>query len=106
MTCARRTHLIRPSAEELQREAAYVVEGRVQRLTPSGHWVKDDGVSPGLAFTAGTCFYYPGSSCDCRGSDRCLMRTAARHVSAHYSYGSANGCEVRRYRRWKKTEAT
>ena len=95
--CKRRDHLIRPLAKELQHEASVVVEGRVQRLTPRGRWVPDDGVSPGLAFTAGVVFWYPGPDCYCFGNDRCLNEIARNHVSAHYSYGSANGVEVTKY---------
>jgi len=96
--CKRRKHLIRPPIKELRREANLTVEGRVQRLTPAGRWVEDDGVSPGLAFTAGVIAYYPGPAvCECSGSDRCLARIARNHVSAHYPYGSANGRQVDRY---------
>ena len=95
--CKRRDNLIRPPAKELQREADMVVEGRVQRLTPQGRWVPDDGVSPGLAFTAGVVFWYPGPYCGCTNSDQCLNNIARNHVSAHYSYGSANGVEVTKY---------
>jgi len=95
--CKRRQHLIRPPIAELRREAASVVKGRVQRLTPAGRWVADDGVSPGLAFTAGVIAYYPGPECGCLGNGRCLTRIAIRHVSAHYPYGSANGRVVVRY---------
>jgi hypothetical protein len=95
--CERRNHLIRPSIKELRRNAASVVEGRVQRLTLAGRWVEDDGVSPGLAFTAGVIAYYPGPACACFGSERCLARIATRHVSAHYPYGSGNGRQVVRY---------
>jgi len=74
------------------------VQGRIQRLRPDGHWVADDGVSPGLAFTAGVVAYYPGPSCSCVLFDsHCLTNIAMRHVSSHYRYGSANGVEVRRY---------
>jgi hypothetical protein len=96
-TCKRRQHLIRPPAEELRREACTVVKGRVQRLTPLGRWVADDGVIPGRAFTAGVIAYYPGPYCGCFGNDRCIAVMALKHVSAHYSYGSANGREITRY---------
>jgi hypothetical protein len=95
--CKRRKHLIRPPADDLRREAAYVVEGRVQRLTPVGRWVRDDGVSPGLAFTAGVVAYYPGPRCECFGNNGCIARMAMNHVSAHHQYGSANGQEVLKY---------
>jgi len=101
MACQRRKHLIRPPIDDLRRQAARVVEGRVQRLTPAGLWVPDDGVSPGRAFTAGVVAYYPGPQCDCCHSDRalerCIMEKAMRHVGAHYAYGCANGREIRRY---------
>lgn len=97
MRCKRREHLIRPSIRDLRREAAHVVEGRVQRLTFAGRWVADDGISPGLAFTAGVIAYYPGPKCECFGNDRCLASIAMRHVSAHYAYGSANGRVITRY---------
>lgn len=99
--CKRREHLIRPSWSELQHEASTTVHGRVQRLTPAGRWVKDDGVSPGLAFTAGVIAYYPGPYCGCM-NDQCIKEIAIRHVSAHYSYGCANGRVVTKYVRVKK----
>lgn len=77
------------------------VHGRVQRLTPTGRWVKDDGVSPGRAFTAGVIAYYPGPWCGCLG-DRCIAEMAMRHVSAHYSYGCANGREITKYIRVRR----
>jgi len=95
--CRRRDHLIRPPAKDLRREAEYVVKGRVQRLTPAGRWVVDDGVSPGLAFTAGVVAYYPGTPCDCSWRYGCIVNIAMRHVSAHYTYGSANGRAITKY---------
>jgi hypothetical protein len=95
--CERRLHLIRPDAEELRREASRTVQGRVQRLTRLGRWVPDDGVSPGLAFTAGVIAYFPGPDCRCTDAERCIASMAMRHVSSHYRYGSANGVQVNVY---------
>lgn len=103
MSCKRRKHLIRPSIVELRREASQVVEGRVQRLTPAGKWVKDDGVSPGRAFTAGVIAYYPGPWCGCINNERCISAMAMRHVS--HEYGCANGREVTRYVRASRDES-
>ena len=97
MRCKRREHMIRPLIADLLSESERVVEGRVQRLTPTGRWVQDDGVSTGLAFTAGVMAYYPGPWCGCVDRRRCIADMAMRHVSSHYSYGCANGCEVIRY---------
>lgn len=110
MACKRRAHLIRPSAEQLKQDAARAVWGRVQRLTPAGRWVPDDGVSPGLAFTAGVIAYYPGPDCNCYASfsertrARCVSEMAMKHVTAHYPYGCANGREVTRYVPEKKVK--
>ena len=99
--CKKREYLIRPDSEELQREAKRVIDGQVHRLTTSGQWAEDDGVSPGIAFTAGVIAYYPDVPCECSsldyGRDRCVNEIAMNHVSEHYSYGSANGRPVRKY---------
>lgn len=96
--CPRRQHLIRPDAKMLEREARIMVEGRVQRLAPNGRWLPDDGVSPGLAFTAGVIAWFPGpNDCGCHGGDRCIRVRALRHISAHYPYGTANGRMVTEY---------
>lgn len=67
-------------------------------FTPQGRWVKDDGVSPGKAFTAGVVAYYPGpGNCGCYSDSSCLARLAMAHIFAHYPYGCANGREVTQY---------